>query len=177
MKFLQDIENWNNHRPLLWLALQSTKGSVLELGMGDGSTPYLHNYCKDNGRVLVSFDNDIKYSFDNLKSIEHYIEVLKDWNDMPEEIGRTKWAVALIDHAPAEQRHKDVERLKDVVDIFVVHDAEHEGFDYDVYYISRISNLFKFRKDHIIPGHHAKTILLSNTIDVSKLIIPMFTLL
>ena len=40
--FLKDVANWDNHRFLLWPALEATTGEVIEMGMGQGSTPFLH---------------------------------------------------------------------------------------------------------------------------------------
>jgi len=42
--FLIDVQTWNDHLPLLWLALEATKDSelpVIEFGSGMGSTPYI----------------------------------------------------------------------------------------------------------------------------------------
>ncbi len=37
---------WNNHLPLVYLALKETNGSIVEMGMGDGSTRQLAEYAK-----------------------------------------------------------------------------------------------------------------------------------
>ncbi len=176
MNFLENISNWNNHRPLLWLALENTKGDVLEIGMGDGSTPYLNDYCKRTGRSLYSYESNDLY-FDKYKYLQssfHKIDIIRDWNlfhFLKEPLG-----VALIDHAPPERRHIDAIALKDNAEIVIVHDAEHEGMYCDVYYIKRITDNFKYRLDLTIPGQPAKSIMLSNKIDVSKFTIPNFTL-
>ncbi len=175
MKFLENISNWDNHRPLLWLALENTSGPVLELGMGDGSTPYLHEYCKEKKRVLFSFENNLEYSnkFKYLNSELHSLSFITDWS-LPID-HKNDWGVAFIDQAPAEQRHIDAIRLANSAQIVVVHDAEHEGKDCDVYCINKIIPHYKYRLDFSIPTHPAKTIMLSNFIDVSKLQIPEFT--
>ncbi len=177
MEFLKQIGNWNNHRPLLLLALQNTKGNVLELGMGDGSTPYLHEYCDTNNRKLYSMDNNIEYyeRFKGLQNKAHQITCVQ-WGETLFDKIKTI-GVALIDHAPAEQRHIDAILLKDKADIIIVHDAEHEGMECDVYYIKKITEQFKYRLDLKISQHAAKTIMLSNKIDVSKLTIPAFELI
>lgn len=174
ISFLDKVSNWDNHRPLLFLALENTTGNVLELGMGDGSTPYLHEYCLLKNRQLESYDNNVEYcgKFNGLESTQHSIMLIKKWSNI--KLGN--YGVALIDHAPAEQRHIDAIKLKDKADIIIVHDAEHEGFDYDVYHIDKIAKEFKYRKDLVIQQHAAKTVMFSNKIDVSKLSIPNFNL-
>ena len=65
MDFLKDVHGWNNHRPLLWWALQHTKQSafpILEMGCGDGSTPYLQEYCKNHNKQLISYDYDKEWA-------------------------------------------------------------------------------------------------------------------
>ena len=48
MEFLKNLQadNNDNHRVLLWKALECTKGEVVEWGAGWGSTEYLRSYCK-----------------------------------------------------------------------------------------------------------------------------------
>jgi hypothetical protein len=164
LNFLEGITNWNNHRPLLWLALEKTKGDVLELGMGEGSSPYLFQYCQKTKRNLKSYENNKDFIYPNGIFVEDWakIDILK------------KWSVVLIDHAPAERRHVDAIALKEFAEIVIVHDAEHEGLNYDVYFISKIAEHFKYRLDLVIKPHAAKTVMFSNTIDVSKFTIPKF---
>ncbi len=177
--FLKNISNWGSHRPLLWLALENTKGNVIEIGMGQNSTPYLHEYCGNRNRHLHSIDNNSEYFSIGLETSFHSSAVVPDWDFLYSRYGldKQKVSVILIDHAPAERRHVDAIRLKDQCEIMVIHDAEHEGLPYDVYEIAKITEHFKYRLDHSIPGMPAKTLLLSNTIDVSKFIIPHFTTL
>ncbi len=171
---LEGINNWNNHLPLLLLALENTTGYILELGMGNGSTPFLHEYCEVNNRKLASYENNINYvnQFKKLENENHFIFHIEDWREL--KTGKKKIGVVLIDHAPAEQRHIDAIALKDKAEIVVVHDCEHEGLSYDVYHIEKIAKEFKYRLDLKIKPHPAKTVMFSNKIDVSKLTIPEF---
>ena len=149
-KFLNGINDWNNHSFLLWLALEATKGDVVELGCGDGSTRQLHTYCKDTNRNLHSFDTDKEWlsRFDDCISLTHkftYIEnnwhIAKDICPNP--------SVILIDHAPGERRIVDVKRFVDA-QILVLHDTQPPPTAAD-YGWERIWNLFKYKIDLTAP--------------------------
>jgi hypothetical protein len=141
----------SSHRPLLLLALEETRTSgqaVLEMGMGDGSTPYLHRYCAKEKRVLFSVDNN-KDWVAKYKCLEeaygmHRVVHDPNWNITHD----GNYSVVLIDHAPEERRHVDVERLAHRAQILVLHDTEPEspGYLYD-----RIWGLFRYRCNIVVP--------------------------
>lgn len=115
--------SWNNHLPLLWLALEETnRGSVVEMGMGDGSTQWLHDYCTHANRALFSYDSDKQWvdKFTHLQSPIHSMRVADDW-------GATAFdtvSVVLLDHKPGERRYVDALRYKDLKGILICHDTE-----------------------------------------------------
>jgi hypothetical protein len=172
---LNNLIPYNNHKPCLWMALEATKGGVLEYGMGQGSTPALHEYCEINKRRLLSLENNKEYfdMFSHLQTKYHSLQFVTDWADRDEH--SRKYSVVFIDHSPAERRHIDAILFKDNAEIVVVHDCEHEGLGYDVYHISEIAKHFKYRKDFTIKQHAPKTVMFSNSIDVSQLKIPNYT--
>ncbi len=132
---------YSTHLPLLLACVRATTGPVLELGMGEGSTPALHDVCKEQGRHLVSYDTDLKY-------INHYSEKFaqagshdiigigrEHWDKA--DIDRP-WSVVLVDHKPAARRRHEVMRLKDLAEFIVIHDTEP---DIDRFY--RFSRIWK----------------------------------
>lgn len=162
-EFLKDVANWDNHRFLLWPALEATNGEVIEMGMGQGSTPFLHSYCKDAGRPLFSYENSLDWAmkFQDLIAENHKILHVNDWDYVS---GRHENPdVVLIDHAPGERRYIDVQRFANSAKIIVIHDSEPAATGY---MMDRIWGLFKFRKDYQSPGAWATAV--SNFIDVSK---------
>lgn len=148
-EFLKDVQNWDNHRHLLWEALEATTGDVVEMGMGQGSTPFLHKYCKDAGRKLFSYDNNLEWSskFESYAWTGHSITHLVDWDTVS--VKHPSPSVVLIDHAPGERRYIDVQRFANTAQTIVIHDSEPEATGY---MMDRIWGLFKYRKDHTSPG-------------------------
>lgn len=119
------------HRFLLLKALEQTKGKVVELGCGTESTPYLREYCKDNNREFVSYENHKEWS-------ERWgAKFVNDWDEVVED----NISVLFIDHSPPERRGYDLQRFKDKADIIVCHDTEGGGYKYDM------SN-FKYKEEH-----------------------------
>jgi len=153
-KFIENVEGWNNHRPLLWWALKQTKGQtepVLEMGCGEGSTPYLQQYLKTDKRKLISYDYDKEWA-DKYNAI-HII----DWDS----INHEKYSVILIDHSPGERRHIDIEKLKDKCDYMIIHDSEPAAYGY---MLDKIWHLFPYRRNLITQGAWATIVSTKNEI-------------
>lgn len=132
---LADVCGWNNHRPLLlWALDHSSSLPILEMGCGDGSTPYLQQAAKELGRKLYSYDSDKAWA-DKFNAV-HVI----DWDSVKHD----NYSVILIDHAPGERRYIDIAKLKDSCEYMVIHDTEPEATGY---MLDRIWHLFPYRRD------------------------------
>ena len=158
--FLNTTGNWDNHRPLLLLALSLTgKRDVYEFGAGEGSTPYLRSYCKANNRHFQSWENNKEWA-DKCGSVH-----VEDWNNEG-----LFWSagVVFIDHAPGEQRIITIAELanRNDTDIIVIHDTE-EGGAGD-YKFEKIWHLFKYRLNFNKTGGGAGATMVSNKIDVNR---------
>ena len=151
---------YGTHRPLLCEAIMRTTGPILELGMGDSSTPSLHGVAEACGRFVCSYDHDASWveRYVKLRSIHHRIEHVTSWEECP--IESTRWAVALVDHAPAARRAVDIARLAEHADVVVVHDTEDPAYAYDSVFAT-----YKYRLDD--RARNPWTTLLSNYVDVS----------
>ena len=154
-KFLENMTNDNNHRLLLWNALNSTGGLVVEYGSGYGSTIYLRKYCQDAKREFISYDNGFDWSK------IHDSNFTDNWDNI-----NHSGSVILIDHAPGERRWIDIEKYKDSFDIIVIHDSEPIGAG--DYKYENIWGLFKYRIDVKSEGAWATAV--SNKIDLSQFI-------
>jgi len=176
-KFLEGVTDWFNHLPLLWLALEETKqGEVLEMGCGDGSTRQLHEYCKDAGRKLYSFDTDREWiaRFADCKSPEHEFKYIENNWHITQDICPNP-SVILSDNAPGERRVVDIKNYSDKINgIIVIHDSQPPPTAAD-YGFERIWSLFKYKVDLKVtpnpaPPYHNRTwaTAVSNTHDVTK---------
>lgn len=163
-QFIGEIENWNNHRALLWEALEATTGNIVEMGIGEGSTKALHIYCDDNERFLYSYENN-EHWFDQFKDYEaghHSLDLIQNWDEVFN--NHDNVGVLFVDHAPGERRHEDVIKFKDKAKIIVIHDTEPSA-DHG-YQMSKVWHLFKYKIDYKTNG--AWTTAVSNFIDVTK---------
>lgn len=153
-QFLSSVSSWNDHLPLLWLALQETTGPVAEFGSGDGSTPYLRQYCEESNREFSSYDNNPEWCHKTGSTFCHWSDasLYRDYD------------VCLIDHAPGELRHEALAILKDKVKILIVHDSEPVGSGN--YKLDKIWHLFKYKVN--LKSEGAWATALSNHIDVTK---------
>jgi hypothetical protein len=143
------------------VALQATKGLVIEVGGGQSSTPFLHWICKAQGRKLITYENHPEY-FAYAKSFQsdlHVARLIEDWDDMPiQDAG-----VVFIDHHPSGRRSIDTIRFKDHADLVVIHDTERDDENYRN---SDIWPHFKYRFD--FKEARPWTTIVSNKIDVTN---------
>lgn len=162
-KFIENLDAWSSHRPLLWQALEATKGGVLELGAGNGSTPYLREYCKDADRHFRSYDSDLVWAKKmGVYYNDGYWDHLNCWN--------IHWGVVLLDCAPGEYRKIALGKIS--ADIIVIHDSEPPGWNASDYKVRPLFSKFKYVKDDVPKEKGAPwTTALSHTIDVSKFVL------
>ena len=161
--------DWGTHLPMLIKIMGMTGGHVLEMGMGMYSTPFLHWACFPDRR-LVSYENDEKcykmnkqYGRASRQYPEDFHEVhyVKSWDDAKIE---RPWNVAFIDHAPANRRIFDIERIANYAEYVIVHDTQR---NYRFCDYKKVWPLFKYRYDYkrAVPW----TTVLSNFKDLSNL--------
>ena len=157
-------------------AVAHISGPILELGCGDFSTPLLHAICSVNQRALLSADADKKWLclFLDLEMTWHkfiYIPVFEnpknpranEWDQVGKDV---HWSVVFIDHAPANRRAIDIQRLRTHTDIFIVHDTErpyHQGFKNYEPVLKNFKYKFEYKR------YKTQTTLVSDTVDVATL--------
>lgn len=140
-EFQKNIDSWSNHRYLLWPALEATKHiglPVLELGCGNGSTPYLQQYCQDNGLELISYDFNKEWA-DKFGAIH-----VTDWDGIDWD---KKYSVVLVDESPGEHRKISIRNLVNNALIVVVHDSEPKGWNASDYQVREEFPAYKFFHD------------------------------
>lgn len=153
-----------SYYPVLFKALESTSGDVVEMGTGHGSTSLLHDYCMRKQRRLYSYDEKEEWGskFYNLRNNWHSVQVVSNWDVV---FNRNEHAsVIFIDHAPGERRKVDLEKFKNTKGIIIIHDSEPTGAgDYQV---RPLFSLFKYKVEVKTSGAWATA--LSNEIDITK---------
>lgn len=153
--------DWNSHRVILYMALEKLpSGVVIELGCGYGSTPLLHNYCKRQDRLFLSFETNREW-IQMLVYDDCAVIGVPDWYFFME-IGTPSMEILFIDCAPGEVRKDLIKFYQNTAKMIIVHDTE-PGAEY-VYGMGEILNSFKFRCDLIIEGH-PQTTAVSNLVD------------
>lgn len=149
--------------PLLFKALEETKGTILEFGMGHGSTSLLNEYANTTQRDLLSFDFNAEWrdKFDNLLGQYHSSALVTDWSKIYE---KYTGSVIFIDQSPGEERKFTIEAYKNTKGILVIHDTEPTGAgDYKV---RPLFPMFKYKVEVQTEGAWATA--LSNEIDITK---------
>ena len=169
MNLLDDVHNIDNHRVLVYLALELTRDSphpVLEMGLScelSAARQALHESCEVEKRHLVSVDEDLLAcaAARHLNSPHHEVRCCA-WDVFPIESGL--WSVASINHAPGERRRFDALRLKDRCQVIVIHDTEPSA-DHG-YKFSEIWGEFRWRVDVKTPASCWASAV-SNSLDLS----------
>ncbi len=161
---VKNLSMYGSHVPILAKVLEHSEGEVLDLGMGL-STIVMDMMCKLKKRHITSYETDPEWYQANTiyQSDFHDIIYVPTWEEA--KIEGKHWSVALIDHAPAKQRIKEVKRLANICDFVMIHDSEPVS---DKYFKYRwVYPLFKYRYDYTacLPN----TTVLSNFIDLSFL--------
>jgi len=162
-----------SYYPLLFMALEATKGEIIEMGTGHGSTPLLHEYATLNKRRLFSYETEKDWisKFEDTANEYHEFTLLsrEAW-DVCSDLHSSP-SVVFIDHAPGERRKEDVIRFKDQAEIIVIHDTEPTGAGN--YQVRQHFPKFKYCVEVMsnVPNPHeagAWATALSNTIDITK---------
>jgi len=150
--------------PMLLVALERTRGDVLELGAGVFSSPVLHWLCEKQKRNLLTIESDrgwFKFTRQYLRSQHHNFIYVSNWDEATTHINK-EWDVALIDHSPSGRRITEIKQLANLAKYLVVHDSEpwkEKEFRY-----SQIYPLFKYRFDFTLVDH--QTVVLSSFFDL-----------
>lgn len=160
------------HLGALIACVNKSHGDILELGMGLGSTPYLHYAATIGKRKLLSLENDAgwlkmfkKSDFMHFlyENEYHKIEFVENYEESP--LIMKEWDVVLIDQTPDSSRKETAKKLANLAKYIIIHDSNerHE----DKYHYSEIYPLFKYKRIWDKDDRHAT--VLSNFVDLQDL--------
>lgn len=151
----ESTNDWDSHRPMLWLMCENINGGVIEFGSGLGSTHLLNDKL---GGLFFSFDNNKDWCDKTGATYSSDLVAIKV-NGCKDNL-----QCVFIDAAPAEIRKPLIENWKDTP-IIVVHDAE-IGSDY-VYGLKGILSTFEYRLNYE-PDGKPHTTVVSNFVNVTE---------
>ena len=130
------MSDYFTHQKYLSKELSSLNNNsiVLELGIGEGSSPLMYDFCKNNPDSRVyAFDSD-QIWLDRIKpkySLNNYIiEYIDDWSNINKYVNYEKIDLAFIDQAPWEARIITINLLKNNTNTFIVHDYDYYNIGY-----------------------------------------------
>ena len=116
-----DYAGAGSHVPLLASVVATARpGPVLELGVGDSSTPLLRELCKAMGRELVGVDTHEAWA---RKYGAHLLSAV------PGGLFLREWAVVFIDTSPPPTRLELVRLVRPHAEFIVIHDTDNQGGD------------------------------------------------
>lgn len=156
----ESLNDWDSHRPILWLACEKTEGKIIEAGMGHGSTSLLESLSWK--RSVVHFDNNKQWIYD-LKEYVVSSNYVINWLD--DGLFGSKISLLFVDLAPGEVRKDVIQKYKDEAKVILAHDTE-PGANY-VYGMADVLGTFKYRLDYA-PEGKPHTTAVSNFVDVTK---------
>lgn len=115
--------SWGSHLVPLMACVTATRGSVLEVGVGNWSTPLLHCYCAAGGRKLVSADEDRGWAekFAAFRVCGHEVRGVRYDQFIPE-AAKQEWSVVFLDQSPGFRRAADALLFRDTADFILSHD-------------------------------------------------------
>lgn len=119
------MNEWGSHLPPLMACCAATSGPVLEVGMGDYSTPLLHSYCAAAGRLLISAETNLDWreKFRWCECPHHRLTDIKDYAELAI-FSHQFFGVVFLDHSHGDRRAGDAMLFKDNSEYILIHDAQ-----------------------------------------------------
>jgi hypothetical protein len=131
MNYVHNNDGYCTHQKYTSEELDNLKSNsvVLELGVGNGSSPLMYEFCKNNpDSTVVSFETDAVW-FDQIFAkygdLPNYIfNLIEDWSDLVNHISEDKYDLVFVDQSPWWARIESIDLLKDKSDLFILHDYD-----------------------------------------------------
>jgi hypothetical protein len=129
VKLRHEENAYYTHQPVLLAALRASSGPVLELGVGEGSTQIIHDYCMKYKRPVVSVESDKGWlkRYTHLANAYHEFFHIESWETFYADVTKQHWGLAFIDQDSSDgfkNRAESFRRLRDHTDYIVLHDCD-----------------------------------------------------
>ena len=145
----QYMDNYSTHLPMLVAAVMRARKPVIELGMGEYSTPILRELCLSLGVELLSVETSAEWfqRFAGQQNQCHRMVLVRDWSELHTLIPAqplVPWGVAFVDNGDNgrdwRSRGRNLGCLANSADYLVAHDTE-DG--QDTYGYNSVGGTFK----------------------------------
>jgi len=108
---------------------------VLELGVGNGSSPLMYDFCKNNPNVtVIAFETDeiwFDQMFEKYGDLPNYVfNLIGDWKDLENHTDEERYDLVFVDQSPWWARIESINLLKDKTKVIILHDYDY--FNQDV---------------------------------------------
>lgn len=120
---------------------------VLELGVGNGSSPLMYEFCKNNPQAtVISFETDVAWfdqMFEKYGDLPNYIfNLISDWGDLKNHIDEKSYDLVFVDQSPWEARIESIDLLKNQTKIFILHDYDYYNHSHTGYSTQECNNIY-----------------------------------
>lgn len=102
---------------------------VLELGVGEGSSSVMHDFCRLNpDSRVIAYESDESW-LNTMKSkyeLENYsFNYISNWDKLDQVVGDSIFDLVFVDQSPWEARIYSINKLKEKTKLFIVHDYDY----------------------------------------------------
>jgi hypothetical protein len=132
MDYIHNNNAYCTHQKYTNKELDNLKSNsfVLELGVGNGSSPLMYEFCKNNPDSTVSsFETDsvwFEQMFEKYGDLPNYIfNLIEDWSDLKNHLNEEEYDLVFVDQSPWWARIDSINLLKDKTKIFILHDYDY----------------------------------------------------
>jgi hypothetical protein len=136
MNYVHNNDAYCTHQKYTSEELDNLKSNsvVLELGVGNGSSPLMYEFCKNNpDSTVVSFETDAAWfeqMFAKYGDLPNYIfNLIEDWNDLENYLTQDEYDLVFVDQSPWWSRIESINLLKDKSKLFILHDYDYFNKD------------------------------------------------
>lgn len=103
---------------------------VLELGVGNGSSPLMYEFCKNNSSsTVISFETDavwFEQMFDKYGDLPNYVfNLIEDWDDLKNHVNEKEYDLVFVDQSPWWARIESIDLLKEKSKVIILHDYDY----------------------------------------------------
>ena len=131
-KLNEKIDPYSTHKEYTEIEIKKlkSKSSVLELGVGHGSSPIMYEFCKNNPSAnVLAFETNAAWFetiFELYGDLPNYVfNLIENWDDLSNHLNENQYDLVFVDQSPWEARITSIDTLKDKTKTFILHDYDY----------------------------------------------------